>query len=124
MTFWDACRRSVGCLGGAFGYFETLGDGTTQHTPLMPARAEHFTDYCASLVSHCLKNPDARLSTHLFGLDSAHPDIIRFLASIQSKDKRQWFTLDGCKVSTSTSHQYDKRWHPVPADAIKPRRAP
>jgi hypothetical protein len=118
MSMWEQVYRTAGAMGNCFGYFETYGDNTTQHTPTMPCRLEHFTDFCLSLVKHMLANPQDELTTYTFGLEPTNAETIRFLAGIRFReDKRQWFTLDGNKISTSDTKRYDKRWFGVPTDA-------
>ena len=122
MTFWDAAYRNGGVLHGAFGQYDTYGDGSTQHSSLYPCGVGQFTDFCISLTDTVLKNPDqfAGLGAiaYTFGLDRISPDKIKFLAGIFVKeDKPQWFNFGDAKVTTSRSKEHDKRWHKVPADA-------
>lgn len=114
MSFFEACYRDAGTLGGAMGVFETLGDGFTQHTPLRTARIEHFTDYCVSLTKHLLENPKDDLSGYLFQ-DAASPATVQFLATVLYDEKRsRWFEPSAHKISTADAKEYDKRWHKVP----------
>lgn len=118
MTFWDQSYRYGNVIHCSMGYFETYGDGATQHTPLMPCTKEHFTDYCVSLVRHMLSNPTEELQTYLFGLEKCNAETIKFLAGIKFRDdKRQWFSIGDKKVSSSDSKKYDTRWTEVKRDA-------
>ena len=124
MTFWEAAYRNGGVLHGAFGQYDTYGDGNTQHSALFPCGASQFTDFCISLVDHILKHPEAMegfgASGHTFAFDRLSVNKIKFLAGIIFKEsKAQWFNLADEKVTTSKSKEYDKRWFRVPdwADA-------
>lgn len=120
MTFFDAAYRTAGCLGGAFGYFDTYGDGNCQHTPLMAARLTHFTDFCISLAQHIIANPadGEGVASYHFGFSQMGTDTVKFLASLVYKqEKRQWFNWQDLKLSASDSKEHDKRWTRVPAYA-------
>lgn len=117
MRFWDQMYRSGGIyLHGAAGYFETLGDGSTQHSPLMPVPASMFTDYALSLADWLMKDLLLEgFSSYLLQCEIKRETIL-FLASIRYKeDKAQWFNLGECKVSSAESKQFDKRWIKIPS---------
>lgn len=115
MTFFNEAWNSVGVLHMSAGFYETFGDGTCQHTPLVACRTKQMTDYCLSLTRFLLNNPktEIRIGWHLF--EPLLKDGVMFLASINYKpEKRQWFNLADRKVSTAESRQHDKRWFQVP----------
>lgn len=120
MTFWDTSYRHGGVLHCSAGYYETYGDGTTQHTPLQACRQEQFTDFCVSFVRHLLDNPAQQdgVKGYLFHLSEVPVETIRFLATVRYKeDKRQWYTINERKVSGAEAKAHDKRWFEVPKDA-------
>jgi hypothetical protein len=115
MTFWDTSYRHGGCLHGACGYYETLGDGTTQHSVLMPCRAEHFTDYLLSIVRHLLANPSEEISAYQLEVVGMSKENAEFLAGVVYKeDRRQWLNKVTKKVTSNKSKEHDKRWIQVP----------
>lgn len=117
MTFFDTAYRHAGCLGGAFGYYETYGDNGVQHTPLMAAQVRHFTDYCLSLATHILDHAgDCQgVAAYHFGIDRMGEATIKFLATlVYRSDKRQWFNWTDLKVSSAAAKEHDKRWKRVP----------
>lgn len=115
MTFWDACYHGPNCfLHGAAGYYATFGDGETAHTPTSAVPVSLFTDYCISLATHLLANPEESFSCYHVRCEVPET-VIRFLATVRHlNDKRQWFSMSGLKVSSSESKQHDKRWTEVP----------
>ena len=120
MTFWDTSYRHGGVMHGALGYYETLGDGTTQHSMLRACGVHQFTDCLISLVQHITENIVDVLAAESLNCHLAYePSLSRcdpeFLASIKYReDKKQWFNKSERKVTTSKSKQYDKRWIEVP----------
>jgi hypothetical protein len=119
MSYWEQAYRARMPLAGDAGWFETLGDGFTQHTPDTVVCAPLFTDYCVSLAQYLLDNPaeEIRLS-ELEDKGEGAAMRARFLATIQYRDdKRQYFHLTENKVTTSQSKAYDKRWLLVPTYA-------
>jgi hypothetical protein len=120
MTFWDQLYRNpFNFLSGAAGYFETLGDGDCQHTPLMPSPLALFSDYAISFSAHILANAgDAefcdRLAIYPLEVDF-RPGTAQFLAGIRyNSDKAQYVNLPERKISSADSKRHDKRWTEVP----------
>jgi len=116
MTFWDSSYHHGGVVHCSLGYYETLGDGTTQHTPLRPCRNEQFTDVLLSFVRHVIENPKEEIEGIGFLFDEVPEKTIRFLSGISfSDEKYKWFNVQECKISTHTSKDHDKRWFKVPS---------
>lgn len=116
-TFWDAAYRTGPILGMSMGKYDTYGDGLVQHSPEYACRAVDFTDYLLSLTSWLVEFPETEFRGSCAGLGSISSQTAEFLASLVSKDSRQWFHMGDMKVSRSESREHDKRWRRVPSTA-------
>jgi hypothetical protein len=127
MEHWDMCYRTPNILSYRAFYFETLGDGTTQHTPLNCVQNDgHIgVDWMLSLAHHLSAHPEdceaARLG-ELFGYGLPNRESAQFVASIKEPketDPAIYYSLAERKVSKSESKRHDKRWFQLSCSLFK-----
>jgi hypothetical protein len=124
MALWDSRRHGLHLADWA-GEYLTYGDGMTQHAPLCAAAAERFGDYCASLATYILEDPNGREA--LAQLDKAgywpryrmpSTPRIMFAHGLRHKDREDGktvrYNVDDCKTSMAESKRHDRRWEDVP----------
>jgi len=109
------------CRGGQYigsmaRQFDTLGDGTTQHTPETAVTTENMIDYLSSLAFYLLnegkENLDAVAQEWPVKEDR---DKCTFAFSVKhSKKTDRYFSTQENKVSTAKNKRYDRRWELVP----------
>ena len=119
MTFWESAYRNGGTLSGAFGCYETYGDGEVQHSQLRSCGVSEFTDFCVSLTQHLSEHLNELVtdwSSHAFGFCQAPKETALFLSTVVFKEsKPQWFNISERKLTTNRNKQFDKRWQAVPS---------
>lgn len=102
------------------GVFETYGDRLTQHSPERPVACDLAIDYLASLAAYLADHHDEdTLECLAYCWPNAESCVSRAEAvwamGIKFKEgKRQYYSVNERKVSTSESKQHDKRWERVP----------
>jgi len=122
---WDICYRTRNILSYHSFYFETLGDGRTQHTPLMPvASLELHLDWMLSLANHLSAHPEdyGYELRGFFGYSMPNVETAQFLASIKEPketDPAVYYSINELKVSKSENKRHDKRWFKLPSDPFK-----
>lgn len=126
---WDQCRNTGALLSYHALYFETLGDGQTQHTPLRAVHAQvaHDSlavDWMLSFASHMLANPaDWHYSVgSLLGYSLPGRDVAQFLLKIKEpkeEDGPVYYSLEELKTSRSDSKRHDKRWHTLQSSSFR-----
>lgn len=104
----------------AFGsYFETLGDGNTQHTPCVPVGMRHLEDFCLSLLAH-LWAEETDLSVWNLAASvwprswTTATKCEWYKALRYSADVRIWVNLTHLKKSKDSDKQHDSRWIQLP----------
>jgi hypothetical protein len=123
MALWDQAYRTAQALGPQYAWFQTYGDGMTQHEPERVVTLRDAQDYFASLgefMARRLEQPfegdEARQLLWSWPTGPSR-DRIEFALSIEHKPggRPRYFTLHGgeFKVSAAERLQHDKRWHPV-----------
>jgi len=103
------------------GFFETYGDGDTQHCPTCQVGVELFCDFCASAAEYlsgvAVSDADDLLrilSSEMRDYHVADADKIRALRGVVYKSgKRRWFERATGKVSSSESKRHDRRWEEI-----------
>jgi hypothetical protein len=124
MALWDAAYRTAKCLGPRHGWFQTYGDGITQHESERPVTLIDAQDYFASLghfMAGRMEQPfeDGKEERELFWCWPTPPtrERIEFALSVVHKPagKSRYFTMHGgdFKVSARDRLAHDKRWHLV-----------
>ncbi len=99
------------------GWFDTLGDGNTQHTPEVPVPCDWLGDYTASLAAYLIDahEEDVAMVAATFYRSTIDLATIRFAASVKyNPDKRRWYSMDERKISAADSRRHDRRWKEVP----------
>lgn len=128
-AFWDQLRKGGRCrfVNDRAGFFLTYGDGLVQHSPESAVTVEYLGDYCASLVTYLVENPQHRE----FAADKLRScfderrhwrELITFFMGLrydESKPNRYYSTHCDffCKVSGAESKRHDTRWKPIPTEA-------
>lgn len=96
--------------------FDTLGDGTTQHTPETAVTTENMIDYLSSLAFFVLDEGQE----HLAAIAQEWPikeDRAKctFAFSVKhSKKIDRYYSTQENKVSTAKNKRHDRRWELVP----------
>jgi len=114
---WDFRRTPMVC--NSFQMYETLGDGTTSHTPDWPISQELLPDYLESLAVAMLGNPELIGAAQYTLGQGPSDDAIEFAASIKFKPsdedygKRRFFSKAEQKISSSASKEHDKRYERI-----------
>ena len=113
---FDRCYRTANILSYHAFYFETMGDGRTQHTPLSPvASIDLHTDFMLSLAAHLAEHPEdyGYELAGFFGYGMPGRETAEFLASVKQPketDPTTYYSVDQCKVSRQADKRHDKRW--------------
>jgi hypothetical protein len=126
---WEAARHTPALLSYHALWFETLGDGFTQHTTSRPISANReldalAVDWMLSLADHLLKHPEEHhySVSSLFGYALPGREMVEFLARIKepSEDKGPvYYSLEEMKTSASSSKRHDKRWFELQRDSFR-----
>ncbi|HXJ61840.1 MAG TPA: hypothetical protein VNU68_34805 [Verrucomicrobiae bacterium] len=93
--------------------YETYGDGTVQHSGDWCVQFAELTDVCLSLATAMYADPKAE---HWQSLGRPMPcqENLRFALNVKFKEgKRQWYSYQQQKVTTSEKVRYDKRYEEV-----------
>jgi hypothetical protein len=126
----EAGWNSNFCLCRNYQQFETYGHGLIQHSGEWTVQVDFLADYLASAAKFCLEAPtenSENLLQHLRYEIMRRPveKVIAFAASVVFKPKDEntyyekktrWFSVEECKISTSDSKRYDKRYQQVRYD--------
>jgi hypothetical protein len=113
-------------------FFDTYGDGMTQHSLEVCIPTAFAADYFASLAAFLLECPDM-VDSCRFHFSYDWPDsLIEFAASVVYKDppegkwaKPRYYSMEEKKISSSESKRHDKRYEEITswmngkADAIQ-----
>jgi hypothetical protein len=107
-------------LSDRVGWFETYGDGDTQHCHTMPVGVALFSDFCASAAEY-LSGVAVADAEDLLGILSSEmrhyavcPDRMRAMMKVRFKEgKRCYMETSTGKVSSAESKRYDTRWQEV-----------
>ncbi|MCJ7747910.1 MAG: hypothetical protein MUP27_09205 [Desulfobacterales bacterium] len=97
----------------------TYGDGLTIHSPPTIVLKDYIVDFLASLGSYILNNPIHFLVNGMEILESIwthnlYNKDIDFALSIKfNPEKKQFYSFQEKKISSSKSKQYDKRWEEI-----------
>jgi hypothetical protein len=102
--------------------FDTLGDGTTQHTPLTYVPPERFDDFIFSLVEFIFdissleeREKCVSIIEDCCFIEYSNFDAIEFAHKIKYKENvTQYYSLTFLKISKSEKKKYDSRWKEVP----------
>jgi hypothetical protein len=102
-------------------FYDTYGDGYTQHSGELLVPTGMFADYLASLAAHLVEIQDRDSLQQLaeFWPSRYHRvfDRKKVLAAIKvryKEDKKQYYHRDDdYRVSTAESYRHDKRWEEV-----------
>jgi hypothetical protein len=113
---WDGYGSRSYSVWERIGYYDTLGDGETQHTSEYPINRNYTQDVLVSLVFFLESTKDAECINMV---SEAFPDAmqdsdIRFVLSLKAKDKKQWYSITEKKVSCNPKYAYDTRFHELP----------
>lgn len=114
-------RNANEFLSDKVGWFDTYGDGDTQHCPTCAVPVDMFGDFCASAATQLLQGPPSQADDlarvlysemNYYGLSA---DAVRDAAAVEWKEgKRRYVNRDdNFKVSSSDSKRYDKRWDEI-----------
>lgn len=121
----DRCYRTSNLLSYHSFYFETLGDGRTQHTPLIPVSSPDIQlDWMLSLAQHLANHPEeyGYPLNSLFGYGTPSVETAQFLASIKEpkeSDPTVYYSVNERKVSKNESKRHDKRWFQLDSHAFR-----
>jgi hypothetical protein len=138
-TEWDYSQRNEG-IDRCFTFFDTYGDGFTQHSPSAPVQKEWMADCLSSLLFHLFRKPEGwgddywqrERQEGIKALLRRWPDPvseekIAFAFTLKEFHKVKYAGTDkeyvaGCwyynlnelKASAHESKRFDKRWKEVP----------
>lgn len=117
MALLDAAYRTARALCPWFGWYETYGDGTVQHSHEMVVTLDDATDALASLATAALA--DSALAETLasnWPTAFGSRDMLPFLASVRPSPsgKATYYSPSERKTTTSDKARYDKRYWAVP----------
>ena len=106
-----------GNLHDHFKEFDTLGDGSTQHTPSMFVYPVNALDALSSLAKHLTSNREQWADLDAFDWrELTSRDEVAFYASLKyNEDKTVYYNASERKKSASRSKQHDKRWEEIPS---------
>ena len=99
--------------------YMTYGDGLTIHSPPTIASKDAIVDFLASLGSYILSNPIHFLINEMETLEGIWPHNlynkdIDFALSIKfNPERKQFYSFQEKKISSSKNKQYDKRWEEI-----------
>jgi hypothetical protein len=119
--------RSGDPLHDCAGWFQTYGDGMTQHSHASPIQRQDVLDYLASLAAYLVEHHDSE-TLECLAKDWPNPECnvgrvsVTFALSVKRKEttdkngysKRQYYSMDARKVSTADAKRNDRRWEEVP----------
>lgn len=122
---WERCYRTANLFSHHSFYFETLGDGTTQHTPLAPISTDEIAlDWMLSFATYLTAHPDefGFQLNGLFGYSMPSRETAEFLASIKEpkdSDPEIFYSVAQCKINRNADKRHDKRWFKMPAEPFR-----
>ena len=101
-------------------FFDTYGDGMTQHSVEHPITAEFAADYMASLAAYLLENPERVDSVRYQFTPNYNDKDVAFAASVVYKEapegkrqKEHYYSIEERKITASENKRYDKRYNRV-----------
>lgn len=96
-------------------YYETLGDGTTQHTPTMPIHLQLLADCLFSLAQAMLTNGELADAAYELRSGLASDRDLEFAFSVKYRDtnKPRYYSRDERKISTADSARHDRRYERI-----------
>jgi hypothetical protein len=114
--YYDRFDRQQGAVEAAR-WYDTMGDGNTQHTPLMAVSDSMLADFCFSLCAHLRENPAdlADVAKQIYLPEISRKQIDFFTALKYTEGKPRYFSRSELKVSSSDSKRHDKRWEEIPS---------
>lgn len=118
MDLWDSGYNTAGLLSYHFGRFDTYGDGTCQHSHEIATSYQDFEDCLISLAEFMLEHREAAETIHYSAVWNTPPsdNQIRFALSLKHDPaKVRYYCYTDCKVSSSASKRYDRRWEEIPS---------
>ena len=103
-------------LNSRFRFFETLGDGSTAHTPDMPLTVDLLPDFMYSLAKAMASDEDltAAVRFEVTSYDTT-AERIAFAAGVRYKEdnRTRYYSAQEMKVSASDGKRHDKRYHEI-----------
>jgi hypothetical protein len=117
----DEWRNSNQYISDRVGWYDTYGDGETQHSPMTRVLYEWFTDFCASVASWAMSAPPSDslqvlqvLADEMRTYSISHDRVRGALVVKYREGKRQYVNRgENCKVSSAESKRHDRRWEEV-----------
>jgi hypothetical protein len=96
-------------------FYETYGDGMTQHSPSVSIPVEMMTDYLFSLASAMLADKELRdAANYAIRAGMASDADLEFAFSVKWKEgKDRWYSRQERKVSAHAEKRHDKRYELV-----------